>query len=79
MSFRHSLGERIQVARKTVLVSDLTGNEIEDGNAATITIRYADARRGLIVLDVNSDEVDDLAKKGRRQARRGRRPKSPGE
>jgi hypothetical protein len=62
------------LARKTVLVSDLTGTEIDDRNAATVTIRYADARRGQVVLDVNADEVDDLASKGRKQARRGRRP-----
>jgi hypothetical protein len=59
--------------RKTVLVSDLTGATIEDRNAATLTIRYAD-RRGQVSLDVNADEVDDLARKGRKQARRGRRP-----
>jgi len=28
------------------------------------------------VLDVNADEVDDLARKGTKQARRGRRPKA---
>jgi hypothetical protein len=65
------------MARKTVLVSDLTGSEIDDRNAATVTIRYSDARRGQVVLDVNADEIDDLARKGRKQARRGRRPKSP--
>jgi len=27
-------------------------------------------------LDVNADEVDDLARKGTKQARRGRRPKA---
>jgi hypothetical protein len=64
------------VARKTVLVSDLTGSEIEDGKAAQLVIKYQDARRGQVVLDVNADEVDDLARKGQRQARRGRRPKS---
>jgi hypothetical protein len=64
------------VARKTIYVSDLTGNEIDEKNAATVTIRYADARRGQVVLDVNADEVDDLAAKGTKQARRGRRPKS---
>lgn len=62
------------MARKTVLVSDLTGTEIDDRSAATVTIRYADARRGQVVLDVNASEVDDLAAKGRKQARRGRRP-----
>jgi hypothetical protein len=63
------------MARKTVLVSDLTGTEIEDGKAAQVVIKYSDARRGQVVLDVNADEVEDLARKGQRQARRGRRPK----
>jgi hypothetical protein len=63
------------VARKTIFVSDLTGKEIDEKNAATVTIRYADARRGQVVLDVNASEVDDLAAKGTKQARRGRRPK----
>jgi len=64
------------VARRTIFVSDLTGKEIDERNAATLTIRYADARRGQVVLDVNADEVDDLASKGAKQARRGRRPKT---
>ena len=64
------------MARKTIFVSDLTGQEIDDRNAATVTIRYSDARRGQVVLDVNADEVADLAAKGTKQARRGRRPKS---
>jgi hypothetical protein len=66
------------VARKTIIVSDLTGREIDDKDAATVTIRYADARRGQVMLDVNASEVDDLAAKGRKQARRGRRPKAEG-
>jgi hypothetical protein len=64
------------VARKTIFVSDLTGKPIDDGDAATVTIRYADARRGVFVLDANASEVSDLASKGRKQARRGRPPKS---
>jgi hypothetical protein len=63
------------MARKTIFVSDLTGKEIEDKNAAQIVINYRDARRGRIVLDVNADEVDELASKGTKQARRGRKPK----
>lgn len=63
------------MARKTIFVSDLTGKEIDEKNAATVTIRYADARRGQVVLDVNAAEVEDLASKGTKQARRGRRPK----
>jgi hypothetical protein len=64
------------MARKTIYVSDLSGKEINDRDAARVVITYADARRGQVVLDVNASEVDDLAAKGVRQARRGRRPKS---
>jgi hypothetical protein len=64
------------VARKTIFVSDLTGKPIDDKDAATVTIRYADARHGIVVLDTNASEVADLASKGRKQARRGRPPKS---
>jgi hypothetical protein len=63
------------MAKKTIYVSDLTGKPIDEKDAATVTIRYADARRGQIVLDVNANEVADLAAKGVRQARRGRKPK----
>ena len=64
------------MARRTIVVSDLTGKEIEEGSRAQVVIKYADARRGQVVLDVNADEVNDLAAKGTRQARRGRRPKA---
>jgi hypothetical protein len=64
------------VARKTVFVSDLTNEEIDERSAATVTIRYADARRGQVVLDVNASEVEEMAAKGVKQARRGRKPKS---
>ena len=64
------------MARKTVFISDLSGVEINEKDAAKLTITYADARRGQIVLDVNASEVDDLAAKGVKQARRGRKPQS---
>jgi len=64
------------LARKTILVSDLSGKEINDKDAAKVTISYSDARRGLIVLDVNASEVSDLAAKGTQQKRRGRKPKT---
>ena len=70
------LAERVQMARKTIFVSDLSGKQIDEKNAATLTIRYTDARRGQVILDVNASEVDELASKGRKQARRGRRPKA---
>jgi hypothetical protein len=62
------------MARKVVLVSDLTGKEIDAKDAATVTIRYSDARKGQVVLDVNASEVEDIARKGTKQKRRGRRP-----
>jgi len=64
------------MARKTVLVSDLTGKDIDESNAAQLVINYRDARRGRVVLDVNAEEVDDLARRGTKQARRGRKPKT---
>jgi hypothetical protein len=66
------------LAKKTILISDLTGKEINERQAAQVVIKYADARRGQIVLDVNADEVSDLAAKGVKQARRGRKPSSTG-
>jgi hypothetical protein len=64
------------VARKTIIVSDISGREIDEKDAAKVTITYADARRGQIVLDVNASEIEELAGKGTRQARRGRRPRA---
>ncbi len=65
-----------KMARKTVLVSDLTGKEIRDEkDSAQVVIKYGDARRGQVTLDVLASEVDDLAGKGRKTARRGRKPK----
>lgn len=75
-SLTSELAKGESMARKTIIVSDLTGRPIDDKDAATVTIRYADARRGVIVLDANANEVSDLASKGRKQHRRGRPPKS---
>ena len=63
------------MARKTIYVSDLTGKEISEKDAATVTITYADARRGVVRLDVNAAEVEEMASKGTKQGRRGRKPK----
>ena len=63
------------MARRTIKVSDLSGSEIEEGKGASVSIRFDDARRGTIVLDVTADEAERMGEKGRRQARRGRRPK----
>jgi hypothetical protein len=41
----------------------------------TSQTEFNDARKGTIVLDVTDEEADEIGKKGRKQARRGRRPK----
>jgi hypothetical protein len=67
------------MARKTVFVSDFSRDEIGDEKqSATITIRFGDGRRGVVVADAHVDDpiVQDITKAGRQQARRGRRPKS---
>jgi hypothetical protein len=65
------------MAKKQILVSDISGNEIADPkDGAVVTISYSDARKGVVRLDVLASEVEDLAKRGTQQKRRGRRPKS---
>jgi hypothetical protein len=67
------------MARKTVFVSDFSSSEIGDEKqSATITVRFGDGRRGVVVADAHVDDpiVQDISKAGRQQARRGRRPKS---
>ena len=62
------------MAKKTVRVSDLCGEEITDGKGALVRIGFSDARKGVIELDVTDAEADELGRKGRRVARRGRKP-----
>jgi hypothetical protein len=67
------------MARKTVFVSDFSDKQIEDSKqAATITVKFADGRRGVLVADAHADDpiVQEIAKVARSQARRGRRPKA---
>ena len=61
------------MARKTVRVSDQSGEEIPDGRGAVVRITFADARRGSRELDLTDAEAERLG--GRQVARRGRRPK----
>ena len=63
------------MARRTVLVSDVSGEEIPEGKGAWVTIAFRDARKGMIVLDLTDREGEQMGEKGRRQARRGRKPK----
>jgi hypothetical protein len=68
------------MARKTIVVSDFSGKEIADEKqSATVTVRYGDGRRGVVVADAHVDDavVQEVVKAGRQQARRGR-PKGSG-
>jgi hypothetical protein len=66
------------MARKTIFVSDFSQKEIpDDKQSVQIVLRYADGRRGQVVADahVDDDIVKEIARHGKQQARRGRRPK----
>ena len=65
------------MAKKTVLVSDMSGEEIPEGKGARIRITFSDARKGIRELDVTDAEAESLG--GRQVKRRGRRPKSASE
>ena len=64
------------MARKTVVVSDMSGEQIAEGKGAKVRITFDDARIGSIEMDVTADEARAMGAKGRQVARRGRRPKS---
>ncbi len=64
------------MARKSIFVSDLSGNEIPEGRGAQVSIKFNDARKGTIVLDVTDEEGEEMGRTGRKQARRRRRPKA---
>jgi hypothetical protein len=62
------------MAKKTVLISDKSGDTIPDGKGAKVRITFNDARKGSRELDLTDAEAEALG--GRSVARRGRRPKS---
>ena len=62
------------MAKKTIRVSDRSGEEIADGKGATVRITFSDARKGVRELDLTDAEAEQLG--GRPVARRGRRPKT---
>jgi hypothetical protein len=66
------------MARRTVLVSDQSGDVVPDGKGAKLRITYRDARRGAHEADLTDDEAAAIvsATHARSAARRGRRPKS---
>jgi hypothetical protein len=64
------------MARKTVVVSDKSGEQIQDGKGAKVRITFDEARSGSVEMDVKAEEARAMGAKGRQVARRGRRPKS---
>ena len=63
-----------ELARKTILVCDNCGKEVDEARGATLRITYVDARRGSKVADLCDDCAGTMP--GRAAARRGRRPKT---
>jgi hypothetical protein len=74
--FESRLAGGRKMARKTVFVSDLSGDTIEEGKGAKIRITFDDARRGSYEIDATAEEAAELGRKGRQVARRGRKPKT---
>src|SRR2546423_10497644 len=72
-SFPDEKGGRI-MARKTVLVCDNCGSEIDEGKGASMRINYSDARRGSKQADLCDNCAGGMP--GQAAARRGRRPES---
>jgi hypothetical protein len=62
------------LARKTVLVCDNCGKEVDEGKGATMRMTFSDARRGAKEADLCDSCATGMP--GRATARRGRRPKA---
>lgn len=61
------------MARKTVLVCDNCGTEVQDGKGATLRVTFGDARKGAKAADLCDGCATQLP--GQQVARRGRKPK----
>ena len=62
------------VARKTVLVCDKCGSEVDEGKGAVMRVTFNDARRGAKAADLCDSCAGGMP--GSAVARRGRKPKS---
>lgn len=62
------------MARKTILVCDKCGKEVEEARGAVLRVTYSDARRGAKQADLCDSCAGNMP--GRAVARRGRKPKS---
>jgi hypothetical protein len=64
----------VGMARRTILVCDNCGKEVDEASGAVMRVTYADARRGAKQADLCGDCAGSMP--GQPAARRGRRPKS---
>jgi hypothetical protein len=62
------------MARKTVLVCDSCGKEVDEGKGAVVRANFNDARRGSKLADYCDTCATNLP--GKQVARRGRKPKA---
>jgi hypothetical protein len=62
------------MARKTVLVCDKCGTEVDEGKGAVMRVTFTDARRGAKQADLCDGCAGSMP--GQAVARRGRKPKS---
>ena len=64
----------ITMARKTILVCDNCGTEVEEGRGAVMRVTFNDARRGAKAADLCDGCAGTMP--GNAVARRGRKPKA---
>ena len=62
------------MARKTILVCDNCGTEVEEGRGAVMRVTFNDARRGAKAADLCDGCAGTMP--GNAVARRGRKPKA---
>ena len=62
------------MARKTLLVCDQCGAEVEEGSGAKLRVTFIDARKGAKAADLCGDCATSTP--GAAVARRGRKPKA---
>ena len=60
------------MARKTVLISDLSGEPIGDGAGAQVRIQIESKPRSTFYLDASEEEVAELLAKATEKTKRGR-------
>lgn len=60
------------MAKKTVLVCDSCGREVDEGRGATLRLNFVDSRRGSKQGDLCDSCADSMP--GQKAARRGRKP-----